>query len=148
MGRQAPPHHKNTEPPTTSAPNPSSSSPPEPSTCSPSISSPLSTSPPPLPTTRLTYWAIGHLTPGQLLAQSPQLTALALLTLTLGIIRRPSTPYSLFPIPCLLAYYLQGTGWYYQQLPAIIFCGLALAGHALSLKLPHSALAPRRRRSP
>ena len=116
-----------------------------------------------LPLTRATYWAIGHLTPWQLLQESPQLTLLAIVTIALHLLERttrvpqvsllrpgfPRMPDSIHPdellpatrtllvaaLSATLAYYLQGTGWYYQQLPAIIFFGLALAFQLTQLKL-------------
>jgi Dolichyl-phosphate-mannose-protein mannosyltransferase len=96
-----------------------------------------------LPILRDTYWAVGSLTFPQLLWQAIELHILAALAFYLHFKwRRYSTPYYLFPIPSLLltagtastlAYYLQGTGWYYQQLPAITFCALALVFELLPL---------------
>ncbi len=99
-----------------------------------------------LPTLLSTYWAIGSLSPLQLLAQSPQLTFLALLTLALFLrsrrppsaplarqaalqadLRRPTLLLLLAGLAATAAFYLQGTGWYYQQLPAITLFGAALA---------------------
>jgi len=95
-----------------------------------------------LPTLRDTYWAIGHLTPLQLLAEALQLHLLAALTLLLFFRSRASTRHDpLRPAIRLLlvaalaataAYYLQATGWYYQQLPAI-----SLFSSALALQLLH-----------
>lgn len=96
-----------------------------------------------LPTLRDTYWAIGHLTPFELLDQSPQLHVLAVITLTIFVLRRNSAhPSPLRPAIALLlaaglaatlAYFLQGTGWYYQQLPAISLFASALALQLLDL---------------
>ncbi len=92
-----------------------------------------------LPTLRDTYWAIGHLTPLQLLAQAPQLHLLAALTLILFALRRtsPFHPASTLllaaAIAATAAYYLQGTGWYYQQIPAISLFASALAVELLDL---------------
>jgi len=111
-----------------------------------------------LPLLRDTYWAVGSLSLPQLILQAPQLHLLATAALTLWITfrRRPSVGCSLFPVPCLLvaasastlAYYLQGTGWYYQQLPAITFFAFALAfqllpllDHPLPTWTPKAALA-------
>jgi hypothetical protein len=55
--------------------------------------------------------------------------------------RKKTEPWTLNPVPLLLiagaastlAYYLQGTGWYYQQLPAISFFALALVFELLPL---------------
>ncbi len=118
-----------------------------------------------LPTLHDTYWAIGHLTPLHLLAEAPQLHLLAAITLALVLTsrsRRPPAPAALIhpeplrrPILLLLAaalaatlaYYLQGTGWYYQQLPAISLFAAALALHLLDypahLRIPTSPWLPR-----
>ena len=85
-----------------------------------------------LPILQETYWAIGNLTPIQLLAESLQLHILAAITLLLFFARRwdrGSTPdlfLVLAGVASTVAYYLQGTGWYYQQLPALSFFALAL----------------------
>jgi hypothetical protein len=88
-----------------------------------------------LPTVFSTYWAIGHLSAAQLVAQAPQLHLLAILAIAF-FLRRRSRPHPLHPaITALLiagsagtlSYYLQGTGWYYQQLPGITLFGCALA---------------------
>jgi len=110
-----------------------------------------------LPTLRDTYWAIGHLTPLQLLAEAPQLHLLAALSLTLFVRARNSPQPDLFrrTITLLLAaalaaacaYYLQGTGWYYQQIPAISLFAAALALQLLTLptfaRPPESPWLPR-----
>ncbi len=91
-----------------------------------------------LPTARATYWAIGRLSPWQLLLEAPQLALLALATLTFCLIRSRSALVDTFLIAAsaaTLAYVLQGTGWYYQQLPAILLFGLALAFQLLTLHL-------------
>jgi hypothetical protein len=85
-----------------------------------------------LPLVRDTYWAYGHLTLPHLLAESIQLHLLALLDFALlfalGWRRAPSITRLLLVagIAATLAFYLQGTGWYYQQLPALSFFSLAL----------------------
>jgi hypothetical protein len=93
-----------------------------------------------LPILRDTYWAVGSLTLPQLIWQAIELHILAALALYLHFKNRTSILYPLVSIPCLiagaastLAYYLQGTGWYYQQLPAITFFSLALAFELLPL---------------
>ncbi len=97
-----------------------------------------------LPTLLDTYWAVGGLSPLQLLAEAPQLTALAVLTTALVLytrrqtattpqaalqtdLRRPTTLLLLAGLAATAAYFVQGTGWYYQQLPAITLVGAALA---------------------
>ena len=84
---------------------------------------------------RDTYWAIGSLGPSALLLQAIQLHVLAVITLALQFVPRPaslqSTPRTLATIliaagiASTIAYYLQGTGWYYQQIPALSFFALA-----------------------
>ncbi len=110
-----------------------------------------------LPTLRDTYWAIGHLTPAELFTQSIQLHILGALALALFFVRRqPARLNPLRPairlllaaaLASTLAYYLQGTGWYYQQLPAISFFACALALELLTspafLHLPDSPWLPR-----
>lgn len=95
-----------------------------------------------LPTLLSTYWAIGHLTLFELLGEAPQLHLLGVIS-TAGFFYLRSGPRALNPaiVPLLLAavaatlsYYLQATGWYYQQLPAIIFFGCALALEILVLR--------------
>lgn len=86
-----------------------------------------------LPALRETYWAVGHLGWPGLVAEAAQLHILAVLTLALyfWIGRRPVPPLVTLllaaGIAATLAYYLQGTGWYYQQLPALTFFTLAFA---------------------
>jgi hypothetical protein len=76
------------------------------------------------------YWAIGHLTLPELLAESLQLHILAALTLALYLYLKPASNLALLLIlsgtASTVAYYLQGTGWYYQQVPAISFFACAL----------------------
>jgi hypothetical protein len=79
------------------------------------------------------YWAIGHLTPLQLAGEAIQLHLLALSVLALYLRKgwRESglTIAFLFAagLASTAAYYLQGTGWYYQQIPALSFFAAALA---------------------
>jgi hypothetical protein len=86
-----------------------------------------------IPVLKDTYWAIGHLSPAELLLQAIQLHVLLLITITVYFVRgiRKSGPVPAFLLAAGLAstvaYYLQGTGWYYQQLPAISFTAAALA---------------------
>lgn len=88
-----------------------------------------------LPLLRDCYWAFGHRTLLQLLEDAPQLHVLALLCLTFAWRqRRQAAPLHeevftllIAGIASTCAYDLQGTGWYYQQLPAISFFSLALA---------------------
>ena len=106
-----------------------------------------------LPTLRDTYWAIGHLTPFELLAEAPQLHLLGLIVFLLfaWTRRAPFRPAIALllaaGVAATAAYYLQGTGWYYQQLPAISFFACALALELLHppafLRLPDSRWLPR-----
>jgi len=85
-----------------------------------------------IPVLRSTYWAFGHLTWPQLVGESIQLHILAAITLAAFFAtgrRSPSPLVTLLiaaGIAGTFAYYLQGTGWYYQQLPALSFFSLAL----------------------
>ncbi len=96
-----------------------------------------------LPILRDTYWAFGQLSLPQLLLAAIGLLILAAVTLLLC--RRPANRL----IPILLAaasaatlgYLLQGTGWYYQQLPAISLFALALTLQ-LTQKIQAPHLAP------
>lgn len=85
-----------------------------------------------LPILRDTYWAFGRLSLLELLQASLGLQTLAVFTLSLR--SRARSPLVLIlliaGIAADLAYLAQGTGWYYQQLPAISFLALALAASA------------------
>jgi hypothetical protein len=106
-----------------------------------------------VPVLRDTYWAIGHLNWPQLVAESVQLHVLAALTLAalFAIGWRHASPLITLliaaGIAATLAYYLQGTGWYYQQLPALSFFSLALTFLAIdaaqSRRLTLPCWAPR-----
>lgn len=83
-----------------------------------------------LPVLRETYWAVGHLSLPQLIWQAIELTTLAVLAIGMYVAR---SPRSLVVFALLLAgsaaftaYLIQGTGWYYQQIPAITLFGAAL----------------------
>ena len=113
-----------------------------------------------LPILRDTYWAIGHLSFGQLVGESIELHLLLAGVLVLAAVLhrfqdrtlvtvssatvRPALDDSrrispedalrsltniliLAGVASTIAYYVQGTGWYYQQLPALSFLALALA---------------------
>jgi len=83
-----------------------------------------------LPILRDTYWAFGHLHFLEVLQAAIGLHALLAITLILYLFRRPKPPLILIllaaGVGATLAYIAQGTGWYYQQLPAISFVALAL----------------------
>jgi hypothetical protein len=109
-----------------------------------------------IPVLRSTYWAFGHLTWPQLVGESIQLHILAAVTLAAFFVTGRRSRSALTTLTALLiaagiagtfAYYLQGTGWYYQQLPALSFFSLALtllavdAAQAFRLAMP--AWAPK-----
>lgn len=99
-----------------------------------------------LPILRDTYWAIGHLTFPQLIASAAELHILAITTLTLYITQRKQTLTALFLLAgaaSTVAYYLQGTGWYYQQIPALSFFACALCLQLLELAQRHPLQLPR-----
>jgi hypothetical protein len=92
-----------------------------------------------LPILRDTYWAIGPLTLPQLVAQAIELHILAAVALLLYFLsgRRKASPLTTLLLVVgaagTVAYYLQGTGWYYQQIPALSFFSLALFLELLDL---------------
>lgn len=83
----------------------------------------------------LTYWAIGHLSAPELFLQAIELHVLFAMAVAAmrWECRRQSrfaaaiTVLTLAGIGATASYYAQGTGWYYQQLPAISFFGSAVA---------------------
>ena len=102
-----------------------------------------------LPILRDTYCAIGNLSIPRLVFESVELHILAAITVALYFAERlpskkmpsfwrsqnPRIGSFLHPATALfliagsastLAYYLQGTGWYYQQIPALSFFAFAL----------------------
>jgi len=99
-----------------------------------------------LPTLRDTYWAIGHLSIPALLLQAIELFLLAAISLILFARTRPrSSVVALLLIAgaaATAAYLIQGTGWYYQQLPAIAFFGAALTIQLLDLLASHPRTIP------
>ena len=99
-----------------------------------------------LPILRNTYWAIGNLSLPRLLWEAIELTILAVLTCLLVWRSRPvSSAVALLLIAgfgAFLAYLLQGTGWYYQQLPALTFFGAALSLQLLDLQRRHPPKLP------
>lgn len=102
-----------------------------------------------LPILRDTYWAIGHLTFPQLITAAIELHILAALTITLYLQQRRHSPspaivfFLLAGAASTLAYYLQGTGWYYQQIPALSFFACALALLLTQLAHRKNMTAPR-----
>jgi hypothetical protein len=86
-----------------------------------------------LPVLRQTYWAFGHLTWWQLVREAVQLHVLAAVVVVAIVatgLRQVSPAVLVFTVAgfaATVAYYIQGTGWYYQQLPALTFFTFALA---------------------
>ncbi len=89
-----------------------------------------------LPILRDTYWAVGSLSLPQLIWEAVELHVLATVAFVVYFrFRRGPADTATSALAALflvagcastLAYYLQGTGWYYQQLPAITFFAFAL----------------------
>ena len=101
-----------------------------------------------LPILRDTYWAIGHLTLPQLVVQAVQLHILAAAAIALATITgwHKLPPLIVFTlaagVAATVAYYLQGTGWYYQQIPALSFFSFALCLQLLDLAEHHHLTMP------
>jgi hypothetical protein len=102
-----------------------------------------------VPVLRDTYWAFGHLNWPGLVAESIQLHILAAITLAAFFAaggRQTSPLVALLisaGIAATFAYYLQGTGWYYQQLPALSFFSLALTFLAIDAAESRRLALPR-----
>ena len=100
-----------------------------------------------LPILRETYWAFGHLTFAGLIREAIQLHILAAVTIAAAILLRPIRPLATILITAGLAatlgYYLQRTGWYYQQLPALTFLAFALALLLIEAATRHPISLPR-----
>src|ERR1035441_10284136 len=85
-----------------------------------------------VPLLRDTYWAFGHLGWSGLVGEAVQLHILAAVTLVAWFVvgrRRAAALGTLLiaaGVASTIAYYVQGTGWYYQQLPALSFFTFAL----------------------
>jgi hypothetical protein len=89
-----------------------------------------------VPVLRETYWAFGHLGWMGLLGESVQLHVLmGVVVVALILAGRNSVARSdpalvvvlvAAGVASTVAFYLQGTGWYYQQIPALSFFALAL----------------------
>jgi hypothetical protein len=100
-----------------------------------------------MPVLKETYWAIGHLSLSGLALEAIELCLLAIGTIALYAITKPqSLLLRLLLIAgaaSLFAYFLQGTGWYYQQIPAIDLFGAALVLQLLDLAHRKPLTAPR-----
>jgi hypothetical protein len=90
-----------------------------------------------LPILRDTYWAVGHLSVVQLAWEAIELLVLAVICFALFFRDRQKSPAVTVLLVAgtasTLAYFVQGTGWYYQQLPAISFFSAALSLQLLGL---------------
>lgn len=80
-----------------------------------------------LPVLRDTYWAFGHLSIIECLQTSIGLDVLLATAIATYLCRWHQSPILLVAgMAATVAYVAQGTGWYYQQLPAITFLSLAI----------------------
>jgi hypothetical protein len=99
-----------------------------------------------LPILRNTYWAIGHLTFPGLAFEAIELLVLATISLALTFRFKPTSPLipllQLAAFAATIAYFIQATGWYYQQLPAISIFGVALTLQLLDLLATKSLNIP------
>jgi hypothetical protein len=90
-----------------------------------------------LPVLRDTYWAIGGLNLLHLAWEAVELFIVAVIAFTISAKYRPSSPAIRLLLiaggASTVAYLIQGTGWYYQQLPAITFFASALVLELLDL---------------
>jgi hypothetical protein len=102
-----------------------------------------------LPVLRDTYWAFGHLTLAKLVGEALQLHVLAIVVfcaaMWIGLRRMDAVPavFLVAGSAATLGYYLQGTGWYYQQLPALTFFTFALAFLSLEVARRGALSMPR-----
>jgi hypothetical protein len=100
-----------------------------------------------LPVLRSAYWAFGDLTFAQLVTASIQLHILAVVTIAVWFAagEAPALATLLLSagVASTLAYDLQGTGWYYQQLPALSFFALALVLLVIDALERHPLTLPR-----
>jgi hypothetical protein len=101
-----------------------------------------------LPILRDTYWAIGNLTLSQLLFESIELQVLAAIAIGLYFAfswrasKPPTTLLLAAGAASTVAYYLQGTGWYYQQIPALSFFAFAFTFQLIELTARHPLTLP------
>lgn len=99
-----------------------------------------------LPVLRETYWAVGHLSVPQLLVEAIELVVLAAIVVALyafaGLRSLPVRVLLVAGGAAFAAYAMQGTGWYYQQIPALVLFGAALALELMDLVERHAWGAP------
>jgi len=93
-----------------------------------------------VPILRDTYWAFGSLPLPQLANEAPELTILGVLGVLLNAFLGRKLPENTLVqilgvagIAGIFAYSLQGTGWYYQELPALSLLSFALVLQLLDL---------------
>jgi hypothetical protein len=79
-----------------------------------------------LPILHETYWAIGHLSIPALSLEAIELLILAAISIALRPRSRVVLLLQITALAATAAYFIQGTGWYYQQLPAIDLFAAAL----------------------
>lgn len=100
-----------------------------------------------LPILRDTYWAIGHLSIPALALEAIELLLLAAVSIGLSVAYKFRSTIVLLlqtaAIAATIAYFIQGTGWYYQQLPAIDLFGAALTLQFLDLVAQKAFAIPR-----
>lgn len=90
-----------------------------------------------LPVLRETYWAVGHLGVGSLLLEAIQLDILAAIASAMYFLAASRSVVAKMLLiagaAAFVAYMIQGTGWYYQQIPAITLFGAAVAVQGMEL---------------
>jgi len=86
-----------------------------------------------LPILHETYWAIGHLSIPALSLEAIELLILAAISIALKPRTRTILLLQTAAVAATLAYFIQGTGWYYQQLPAIDLFAAALTLQLLDI---------------
>jgi len=86
-----------------------------------------------LPILHQTYWAIGHLSIPALSLEAIELLILAAISISLRPRTRVILLLQIAALAATAAYFLQGTGWYYQQLPAIDLFAAALTLQLLDI---------------
>lgn len=100
-----------------------------------------------LPILRETYWAVGHLSGLELLWEAKELVVLAVAAVGVHVWARPRSRVVRKLLvaggAAFVAYMVQGTGWYYQQIPALVLFGAALAIGLLELAARHTVRIPR-----
>lgn len=100
-----------------------------------------------LPVLRQSYWAVGHLSLLQLALEAIELCLLGAASLALYLLNKQRSPLVLALLvagtAATLAYFIQGTGWYYQQIPGITLFAAALALQLLDLAERRAFTIPR-----